>query len=263
MPVFLHDKNVIERYLRRDPALHIYELGDLDDFFWPYTCWFAAFEEDQVASLFLLYAGMELPVVLVEAENQQDRARLTALFVSSLGLLPSRFYSHLSPGIVDVLREQYTLESHGLYLRMKLVDESRLEGLDLSHTEQLAADGCAEVADFYNQAYPGNWFDARMLETGCYYGVRRAGRLVSAAGIHVYSPHYGVAAIGNITTLPEYRGQGLGALVTARVCRELLKTVRVVGLNVRADNIPAIRCYHKLGFQKVAEYEEWMVERRK
>ena len=86
----------------------------------------------------------------------------------------------------------------------------------------------------------------------------------------MYSPQYGVAALGNITTLPEYRGQGLGTLVTARVCRELLKSSgsydrrhsydrRIIGLNVRADNAPAIRCYHNLGFEKVAEYEEWMV----
>ena len=55
-----------------------------------------------------------------------------------------------------------------------------------------------------------------MLETGKYFGIRREGILVSVAGIHVYSPEYDVAALGNITTHPDFRGQGLGRKVTAR-----------------------------------------------
>ena len=38
--VCLHDKAVIEGFLRRNPLLHIYPLGDLDDFFWPHTTWY-------------------------------------------------------------------------------------------------------------------------------------------------------------------------------------------------------------------------------
>jgi hypothetical protein len=36
-PVCLHDKNEIETFLRLSPAVRCYELGDLDDFFWPNT----------------------------------------------------------------------------------------------------------------------------------------------------------------------------------------------------------------------------------
>ncbi|HEX4607636.1 MAG TPA: GNAT family N-acetyltransferase, partial [Urbifossiella sp.] len=113
----------------------------------------------------------------------------------------------------------------------------------------------------YAASYPGNWFAPRMLETGCYYGVRRGGELVSVAGVHVYSPRYGAAALGNITTRPDHRGRGLGAAVTARVCRELLRAgVACVGLNVKADNAAAVRCYQALGFEPVADYAEYAVE---
>jgi hypothetical protein len=37
--IFLHDKDAIRALLLRDPELHIYSIGDLDDFFWPYTAW--------------------------------------------------------------------------------------------------------------------------------------------------------------------------------------------------------------------------------
>ena len=42
MPVIsLHDKEQIELILRQNVFLHIYALGDLDDFFWPLTTWYA------------------------------------------------------------------------------------------------------------------------------------------------------------------------------------------------------------------------------
>jgi len=39
--VCLHDKSAIEQFLRRNTWLHLYELGDLDEFFWQYTTWYA------------------------------------------------------------------------------------------------------------------------------------------------------------------------------------------------------------------------------
>jgi hypothetical protein len=39
-PRSVHDRTELAAELRKDPALHAYELGDLDDFFWPYTSWF-------------------------------------------------------------------------------------------------------------------------------------------------------------------------------------------------------------------------------
>ena len=35
--ICLHDQTTIEAVLRRNALLHLYELGDLDDLFWPYT----------------------------------------------------------------------------------------------------------------------------------------------------------------------------------------------------------------------------------
>jgi len=35
--VSLPDKGELERYLRQQTPIHLYELGDLDDFFWQHT----------------------------------------------------------------------------------------------------------------------------------------------------------------------------------------------------------------------------------
>ncbi|WP_223884319.1 hypothetical protein [Micromonospora craniellae] len=54
-----HDRVVLAGLLGRDPALHAYELGDLDDIFWPHTSWYR--RGDAVA---LLYHGAVSPTLL-------------------------------------------------------------------------------------------------------------------------------------------------------------------------------------------------------
>ncbi len=56
-------------------------------------------------------------------------------------------------------------------------------------------------------------------------------------------------------------GKGYGRQVTAKTCQSLLEDVCHIGLNVKADNDAAISCYRRLGFETVAPYGEYMVER--
>ena len=53
-----------------------------------------------------------------------------------------------------------------------------------------------------------SWLPAESVAAGIYYGIRRGTRLVAAAGTHVISPTYGLAAVGNVYTSRDYRGQG-------------------------------------------------------
>jgi RimJ/RimL family protein N-acetyltransferase len=187
---------------------------------------------------------------------------MRALLSSIMHLLPTRFYAHLSGDIATVFADDYHIESHGLHYKMALVDKTRPDTFDDSRVEPLSAADLHELEAFYNVSYPGNWFDPRMLETGCYYGIRGThGRsLVSVAGIHVYSPQYRVAVLGNVTTHPDFRGRGLGTAACAKLCKELLREVDHVGLNVKADNDSAIACYERLGFERIATYEECSLE---
>ena len=259
--IFLHDKIQIETFLLKHRHLNFYHLGDLDDFFWPYTTWYALQEGGEVKALNLFYSGIDPAVLLgIVNENFEDMA---ALLESSLSLLPINFYSHLSPGLEKVLELDYFIEHHGEHYKMNLIDVASLEEIDTLGVTPLITEDLDELNSLYRASYPGNWFDPRMLETGQYVGIRGDGdELVSAAGIHVYSPEYKIAAIGNITTLPEKRGQGLGTKISAGLCKQLLPTVDVIGLNVRSDNTAAIKMYEKIGFEIVGTYHEWMVTRK-
>ena len=75
--------------------------------------------------------------------------------------------------------------------------------------------------------------------------------------MHVHSPAWKVAALGNVATLPELRGPGLARGACASLCLLLLGDgIETVALNVRAGNAAAIASYRRLGFEQAAEYTE-------
>jgi ribosomal protein S18 acetylase RimI-like enzyme len=253
--ICLHDRDDIAARLLGDPGLHLYELGDLDDFFWPYTTWYAS--PDGGPPL-LVYSGVELPVLI-----GLDRApfdRLKALLRRAGAVLPAHFYAHLSGDADEVFRPTHRVTSHGQHYKMTLADPGRLANVPTQGVERLSPADLPALQALYAAAYPGNWFDPRMLATGCYFGLRRGTDLVSVAGVHVYSPRYRAAALGNITTHPDFRGQGLCTQVTAALCLALLDHLDHIGLNVLIDNTPAIHCYTRLGFEVTGEYEEFMID---
>jgi ribosomal protein S18 acetylase RimI-like enzyme len=176
-------------------------------------------------------------------------------------VFPRRWYAHLTQEVADVLADEYRIVPHGTYHKMSLTDRSRLATIDTSAAVALSAADTDDLLALYAASYPRNWFVPRMLETGFYYGIRRGGALVSVSGVHVYSPLYKVAALGNIATRPDARGQGFGTAATGRLCQELLRVgIEHIGLNVNADNHSAVACYKKLGFTPIAVYGEYDVE---
>lgn len=256
--ICLHDKAPIADVLRRETALHLYGLGDLDDFFWPYTTWYGLEDGGKPRQVCLLYSGADPPTLLALAAEPLDEMR--ALLRSILHLLPRRLWAHLSGDLVELFRAAYRVASHGPHYKMALARPERLAAVDTSAVEPVSAADLPALQRLYAASYPGNWFDPRMLETGYYYGVRDGAELLSVAGIHVYSPIYKVAALGNITTRPEARGRGLATAATAALCRALLPAVEHIGLNVKAGNTAAIAAYERLGFERVATYDECALE---
>lgn len=256
----VHDRAELAELLRRTPDLRTYELGDLDDRFWPYTTWYRRGE-----ALALLYHGAGLPILL--ALDTPDRSAALAELVADLvPLLPRRFYAHLSPGLSRALEPGFRSESNGPHLKMALTDPARLAAggnhagirnpAEPTRVVELTTADLPELTAFYELAYPAHSFAPGMIENGPYVGVRRDGELVSVAGVHVWSPSYRVAALGNVATHPGARGGGLAATAVTRLCRRLFTTVDRIALNVKAENTAAIGLYRRLGFTPVAEYTE-------
>jgi len=252
--VELRDRQVIAGFCRRRPAVHAYALGDLDDFFWPHTRWLGWERDGRLEQLVLIYDEPETPVLLALAEP--PATSMADLLAAVAEELPTDVYAHITAELVGALRHFAPTSPPAKHRKLELVDPSRLDG----HPDgvvPLGPDDLDEVLAFYAMAYPGTWFEPRMLETRRYVGIRDSGGLACVAGVHVWSPEWRVAALGNVATLPEARGRGLATAACAHLCRILLEDgVDTISLNVRADNAAAIAAYQRLGFAQAADYVE-------
>lgn len=258
--VILKDKKVIYNYLSNSSELNIYSIGDLDDFFWKFTTFYALIDSNAVKAIALLYSASNPPTLLALTEEPSE---LRKLLRSIFHLLPEKFYAHLSKGISDLFKKNYSLESNGKHLKMSLKNSDNLKCFLRRDVMPLSKDDLPFLLQFYKISYPENWFNPRMLQTGQYYGIKKDNNLIAVAGVHVFSTLYNVAALGNIATHPAYRGSGLGKAVTSAVCLSLLRQrIEKIGLNVKNDNAIAIHCYRQLGFEENSSYYEMMINKK-
>ena len=100
-------------------------------------------------------------------------------------------------------------------------------------------------------------YDPSQLESGCFFGVWEGSQLAAMSGTHVVSSQARVAAIGNVYTRRDRRGQGLARRTTGAVAAELLRLgIETIVLNVAMDNAPALSAYRALGFMPFCGYYE-------
>ena len=242
-------------FLGRQRGLNAYLIGDLDDAQWGQTEYWAISDGDEIQEVALLYHGMS-PAILIAVQNNSG-VWMGKLLEELREQLPKQIYAHLSSGLLDNLTPRYQVEDHGPHQIMELISDDVIRGIDTSKVALLQIADFDALETLYEASYPGHWFRRNMLETGPYAGVRASsGEIVSAGGAHVYSLDFGVATLGNIVTVPERRGEGLGRLVSAKLCQILSEKVETIGLNVHADNQAAMHIYESLNFRKLTGYSE-------
>jgi ribosomal protein S18 acetylase RimI-like enzyme len=250
------DKKAIYRFLSKTPELQLYTIGDLDDFFWPSTVWYALSDKTEIQAIALLYTGMNPSTLLHFFDKDPYSSR--ELIKSIKKLLPEKFNVHLSPGLTDLFGKENILEDYGHNYRMILGRDPAAVKDD--NIRRLKISDLHKIKELYAVAYPGNWFDGRMAETGKYFGYFQKERLIGVSGIHVYSEEYRIAALGNIATHPDFRGQQIAFKLTSVLCTDLKNSVDIIGLNVKSDNRAAIKCYENLGFKIHSTYDECLVK---
>jgi len=252
----IHDKSRIWEFLKTNPELQVYCIGDLDDFFWPKTIWYALVDKSSICAIALLYIGMETLTLLAFYESKPDYTYELLTRIKSY--LPNKFYAHLSPSLIKVFGENNIIHYYGRHHKMALRRKPTV--VSDNNIRRLSVSDIPVIADFYAFAYPQNWFDKRMIETGKYFGYFTDNKLAGVAGIHVYSSEYRVAALGNIATHPDYRNRQIGFKLTSVLCANLSETADAIGLNVKADNEYALKCYKKIGFESIGEFDEYCLK---
>jgi RimJ/RimL family protein N-acetyltransferase len=239
-----------------DAVVHPYGLADLEEPFWSSSSWYRR-GDAVVAALDL---GGDDAVYAIAADDEKAAATLD-LLADLAPDLPPAFLITGPVGVTEPLRRHYEVEWVGPHVKMHLADPDRLAEAD-PRVEWLTRQAAAEVIDLRATDHDiSAFFIPELLDSGLYGGLRIDGALAAIAGVHVLSERHGVAAIGNVFTHPDHRGEGLASALTATVARRLLERVPVVGLNVGTGNLAARTVYERLGFVEVLHYEEAEVRR--
>ena len=257
----LTDPHDIRLLLHRDRIWSVYALGDLAPRMFPKTQWFSAGASagltpgvtlvlhdygtnilfaDGTGSIREALDHVTWPVHLQVREDALHEIARHATIER-----PCQMWRMSWNGPANRLRQGYGGQEAGRHIGPGAV---RLSAADVPALVRLYGDGEAtgEAPDFF---YPS------MVTDGVFFGVYEEGVLAAAAGTHLFAPEEDAVAIGNIYTMRERRGRGLGRLVTNAVI-EAVKHIGTVGLNVRADNPAALHLYESLGFVRHCPFYE-------
>ena len=242
----LTDKDQIRNILQRDRRWCVYALGDLTPRMFEKTQWFTP----------------DLTMVLHDYGTSILFAHGTGSIREALDRVSWPVHLQVQQDALDEVARHAELTQVKHMWRMawdgcetEIADGvQRLGSTDVIALRRLYADGEAagESPDFF--------YDS-MVPDGVFFGIYEGADLVAAAGTHLFAPDEQAAAIGNVYTRRDRRGRGLSRAVTKAVLHRL-RHLKTVGLNVRDDNVAAIRVYESLGFVKHCDFREAIAQRR-
>jgi ribosomal protein S18 acetylase RimI-like enzyme len=228
-------------YLGRDRLFAAYALADLDPVNVESARWWLARRDSEVVAGGVAMLDLTFrPLFLVgEVDGVAELLRHAireprVVFAARLEHRP-------------VIEEHYRLDRADRMLRMA-VDGSTFVANDSERAVRLGSSHLDDVIELYGLG-SRSYFTARRLQRELYYGIYDGPFLVAAAGTHVRSSEFGIAAVGNVLTRLSYRGRGLARACTSAVTEACLAEHRDVVLNVREDNAPAIAVYRRLGYR--------------
>jgi len=259
MVIETRDCNLLERLLRRDVLWGGYGLADLDDAHFARTRWFLSDEDGTAMLLLYRFANHTTAITYGDGPAAAEIAR--AIDIDG----PCDI--HLPPSHMEAVGALFEGRFEP-YVRMG-VERNDFRPVVLPKDIAVRTLGPEDLdrVRALQRHYPDTAFQENHLGEEQYLGAvrRRDGKMLAMAGTHVSSRAYGVAAIGSVVTAPAFRGRGLGTAITSALCCRLFggEQIRLIVLNVGADNPPAQRVYEKLAFSRPIPYFEGIGVRRR
>lgn len=248
----LHDRGEIYAFLAQDRYYAAYAIGDLEPGLFELCTWHLSVQEGRKTALTLQFKGLSPPALFAMGASEG------LVFLLQEGSLPERVYLTGRPGHLPPFQEAFALGPVEDMLRMVL------EPNDFLPYRGRAIRLSRRNLPSLQRLYRGEGvFAPYQLDFGVYYGVEVEGELVSAAGTHLVSSTYQIAAVGNIFTHPSHRGQGYASVCTSAVIEELLSHSLEIVLNVARSNEVALSLYKRLGFREYCPFIEALGVRKR
>lgn len=258
------DDAAIMAVLDRDRAWAVYAICDLDPPYRKHARYIGAYQGDVLEAIVLLYrlgpepAGRpDFAVVVPCGTSSGVRAVL-----ERVEGLPATASLQVRPSDLAAVDRRYRCDDLVVMERMVVNAVAVRGSRTVSGVEIVRLDGrqAGQLVAFYERL-PGRRPSAATLlatiEHGIYYGAFDSDQLLAVAGTHALSDRFSIATVGGVFTDPVHRGRGLAQATTGAVVQALAQRgFPEIALNVRADNVPAISAYARLGFREYCKFWE-------
>ncbi|RWD41896.1 MAG: GNAT family N-acetyltransferase [Mesorhizobium sp.] len=129
---------------------------------------------------------------------------------------------------------------------VQMIAEPPLQIVSDERVQRMTRDDAAEMLALASITKPGP-FTLEALNLGDFWGVRIGGRLVAMAGERMKQPGY--TELSGVSSHPEFRGGGLGRLLSLFVASQIMARGEIPYLHAYASNAAAIGLYESIGFR--------------
>ncbi|QND57691.1 GNAT family N-acetyltransferase [Mesorhizobium huakuii] len=128
---------------------------------------------------------------------------------------------------------------------VQMVAGAPLQTVSDERVQPLTRNDTAEMLALASLTKPGP-FTSGALSLGAFWGVKVEGRLVAMAGERMKQPGY--TELSGVCSHPDFRGAGLGRLLSVFVANQIFVRGEIPYLHAFATNTGAIRLYESIGF---------------
>jgi predicted GNAT family acetyltransferase len=229
--------------LSADPLSNVLPLGDLYAPLFDVSEVYAAVEKGRVAGVISVFHAFSLPSIAIGTATKRVKK---ALLKKALGTISTDFIALVTRDEISLYEEFATVLHSYTEYQMFLVQPRNVEVNNI--VAQKATKKDLEALNMFYVKHESQAWNPVQFKAGPYYIVKQRNKIVSAAGIHIFTPQ--IAQLGNILTDKAYRQKGYGKACTTALVREISLRKRMISLFVRADNAPAIHMYEQMGFKK-------------
>lgn len=243
----------LRRILDRDPVWCAYAIADLQPAYEPYCRWYLGSNEEEGVAL--IFSALALPTLFTAGPVADVIAAVEQI------PLPRRIYLHVRQEHFTYLTRLYDCQADTRPMwRMALAGAKRNRLQPAGKATRLGSHHSSLLRSLYaaGSEFAPDAFEPYQLDAGVFFGVEdENGKLVAAGGTHIIDWESGVAAIGNMFTLPEHRRRGYAhAILHAIVTTLQSGGVETIILNVDQRNNGARTLYEEYGFEVYCPYIE-------
>lgn len=182
------------------------------------------------------YPGSIAPFAATEDESEESLQALASLASPSETLLLIMSDHVAAPAGFAIVTEASAVQ---------MIADQRLEKIEDKRIEQMGEADAAEMLALAKLTNPGP-FTLRALSLGDFWGVKVDGRLVAMAGERMKQPGY--TELSGVCAHPDFRGRGLGRLLSLYVADRIFARGEQPYLHAYATNARAIALYESIGF---------------